>query len=217
MAFSFLYLALRALAGRAVHAPADGLPERPAPPAAEPPPDRARPRASRDVPGGGSAARDGLWPQRRDRRCPTADRRVPSRARVASLDPYGREPDAEANASCCNGRQRPRPRGRILSRSSPTRKRKLRGGVCVCCCAVCPGHRRAAHSPAPGRGPSGGHARRDPQPRVRPKQGSLLLILRPHSPSPGKARRVRSGGRALEAAAVIEPKRARRPRVAGFA
>ena len=210
MAFSFLYLALRALAGRAVHAPADGLPERPAPPAAEPPPDRARPRASRDVPGGGSAARDGLWPQRRDRRCPTADRRVPSRARVASLDPYGREPDAEANASCCNGRQRPRPRarGRILSRSSPTRKRKLRGGVCVCCCAVCPGHRRAAHSPAPGRGPSGGHARRDPQPRVRPKQGSLLLILRPHSPSPGKARRVRSGGRALEAAAVIEPKRA---------
>src|SRR6188472_2713796 len=126
---------------------------------------------------------------------------------VASLDPYGREPDAEANASCANGRQRPRPRarGRILSRSSPTRKRKLRGGVCVCCCAVCPGHRRAAHSPAPGGGPSGGHAGRDPQPRVRPKHGSLLLMLRLHSPSPGKARRVRSGGRALESAAVIEP------------
>ena len=41
-----------------------------------------------------------------------------------------------------------------------------------------------------------------------PKHGSLLLMLRLHSPSPGKARRVRSGGRALEAAAVTGPKRA---------
>jgi hypothetical protein len=83
---------------------------------------------------------------------------------------------------------------RILSRSSASPQRMLRGGVRLSCRAVGPRHRRAAHPPASGRGRRDGHARRAAQPPVRAKQGKLLLISAGRlAVARGQARRVRSG------------------------
>jgi hypothetical protein len=83
---------------------------------------------------------------------------------------------------------------RILSRSSASPQRMLRGGVRLSCRAVGPRHRLAAHPPASGRGRRDGHARRAAQPPVRAKQGKLLLISAGRlAVAQGQARRVRSG------------------------